>query len=191
MPSARRSPSPKRRCSAARTNGKEHRQARNLGLSSIDQLSPFLRAVPATESLNTSNKCILWLRTQLVAYTMARLVSKNKQDVLCELRCWRGRTVLLHKSTLKSHVLRLHLESAFVVDALKRNFHQPICVKWNPRNGTFNAFYEIETNGQPFLLVAVKIQQKVLTMVRKSHFIKTFYGVDAVPPGPYEWERKP
>ena len=121
---------------------------------------------------------------------MVGLVSKNKKDLLCELRCWQGRKVLLHMSTLKSHILRLHLESAFVVDALKRNFHLPICVKWNPRNGTFNAFYDIETNGQPFLLVAVQFQKKVLNVVGRPHFIKTFYGVDAVPPGPYEWERK-
>lgn len=118
-------------------------------------------------------------------------MAKNKKDIICELKCWQGRKILLYKSTLVNHVLRLHLESAFVVDALKRNFDQPICVIRNARHDTLNAFYEIETNGQPFLLVAVKIQRKLGKMAGKPHFILTFYGVDAVPPGPYEWERKP
>jgi len=117
-------------------------------------------------------------------------VTKNKKDIVCELRCWQGRKILLHRSTLINHVLRLHLESAFVVDALKRSFSMPICVKKNERHGTLNAFYDIETNGQPFLLVAVKIQKGLGKLARKPNFILTFYGVDAVPPGPYEWERK-
>ena len=117
-------------------------------------------------------------------------VAKIKKDIVCELRCWRGRKVLLHKSTLIAHVVRLHLESAFVVDELKRNFDKPICVKKNERHGTLNAFYDIKTGGQPFLLVAVKIVNKVARIARKDHFIKTFYGVDVIPPGPYEWERK-
>jgi hypothetical protein len=77
-----------------------------------------------------------------------------------------------------------------VVDALKRNFHLPICVKRNERHGTLNAYYDIETGGQPYLLVAVKIQKGLGRVTRKSHFIKTFYGVDQLPPGPFEWERK-
>jgi len=86
-------------------------------------------------------------------------------------------------------VIRLHLESAFVVDALKRSFSRPICVKKNERNGTLNAFYDIETGGQPYLLVAVKIQMKVAKVVGKPHFVKTFYGVDHLPKGPFVWER--
>jgi hypothetical protein len=84
----------------------------------------------------------------------------------------------------------LHLDSAFVVDALKRNFHTPICVKKNVRNDTQNAYYDINTGGQPFLLVAVQIVSRVARIAGKDHFIKTFYGVDSLPPGPYEWERK-
>jgi hypothetical protein len=117
-------------------------------------------------------------------------VSKNKKDIVCELRCWQGRKVLLYKSTLLGHVGRLHLESLFVVDALKTKFGRPICVKKNPHHGTFNAFYGIETNGQPYLLVSVKFQQRLKKVVGKPHFIKTFYGVDALPPGPYEWETR-
>ena len=117
-------------------------------------------------------------------------VGQSKKNVVCELRCWLGRRIILHRSTLVGHVLRLHLESAFVVDALKRNFSTPICVKRNTRNGTLNAFYSIPTGGQPFLLVAVKIVSKLHKMARRDHFIKTFYGVDSIPPPPYEWESK-
>lgn len=118
-------------------------------------------------------------------------MAKNKKNIVCYLRCWQGRTVVLHKSTLINHIVRLHLDSAFVVDAMKRNFNQPICVKKNERHGTLNAFYEIPTGGQRFLLVAVKIQRTFGKMAGKPHFIKTFFGVDSVPPPPYEWERKP
>jgi len=117
-------------------------------------------------------------------------VPKKKPDVICVLKCWQGRTVLLHKSTLLNHVLRFHLESAFVVDALKNNFSRPICVKRNERHGTLNAWYDIETNGQPYLLVAVKIQTAVGRIVRNPHFVKTFFGVSELPKGPFEWERK-
>lgn len=117
-------------------------------------------------------------------------MGKKKPDVICELRCWQGRKILLHKTTLINHVIRLHLESAFVVDALKRSFHMPICVKRNERHDTLNAFYEIETDGQPYLLVAVKIQKGFGRLARKPHFIKTFYGVNEIPKGPFEWERK-
>lgn len=73
---------------------------------------------------------------------------------------------------------------------MKRDFHRPICVKRNDRNGTLNAFYEIETGGQPYLLVAVKIQSGLAKLSGKSHFIKSFYGVSKLPNGPFEWERK-
>jgi hypothetical protein len=82
------------------------------------------------------------------------------------------------------------LDSAFVVEALKNNFNRPICVKKNERTGTLNAFYDIETGGQPYLLVAVQIQKGFRRVAGKSHFIKTFYGVDHLPSGPFEWERK-
>jgi hypothetical protein len=64
-------------------------------------------------------------------------------------------------------------------------------VSRNERHGTLNAFYEIETNGQPYLLVAFKIQKGLRRAVGKPHFIKTFFGVDKLPQGPFEWERKP
>jgi hypothetical protein len=111
---------------------------------------------------------------------MIGFVTKNKKAIVCQLKCWQGRTVLLYRSTLIGHVIRLHLESAFVVEELKRKFNQPMCVVKN----------DITTNGQPFLLVSVEIQKRLPKMVGKPHFIKTFYGVDALPPGPYEWERK-
>jgi len=114
----------------------------------------------------------------------------KKPDVVCKLKCWQGRTILLYKSTLVNHVLRFHLESAFVVDALKRNFHAPICVKRNERHGTLNAYYDIETNGQPYLMVAVQIQKGLKRAVLRPHFIKTFFGVSKLPPGPFEWEKK-
>lgn len=113
----------------------------------------------------------------------------KKPDVVCKLRCWQGRTVLLYKSTLVDHVLRFHIESAFVVDALKRSFNQPICVVKNNRHGTLNAYYDIQTDGQPYLLVAVKIQKKLKNVVGRPHFIKSFYGVSHLPNGPFEWEK--
>ncbi len=117
-------------------------------------------------------------------------MAKTKKGIVCELRCWQGRKILLHKSTLIHHVGRLHLDSLFVVDALKRNFSMPICVKKNERNGSLNAYYDIETGGQPFLLVAVQIVSGMARFAGQCHFIKTFYGVDSLPPGPYEWERR-
>lgn len=121
---------------------------------------------------------------------MTRPVSKNKKDILCELKCWQGRTILLHRSTLIGHVARLHYDSLFIVESLKSKFAQPICVVRNHKNDTLNAFYDIITAGQPFLLVAVKIQKGLQKLSGKPHFIKTFYGVDALPPRPYEWEKK-
>jgi len=115
----------------------------------------------------------------------------KKPDIICELKCWQGRTILLHRSTLLNHVLRFHLESAFVVDALKRNFSKPICVIRNSRHGTLNAIYDIETDGQPFLLVAIHIQKKLKRMVGKPHFIKSFYGVSKIPTGELEWGEMP
>jgi hypothetical protein len=114
----------------------------------------------------------------------------KKPDTVCELRCWQGRKVLLYKSTLVDHVIRLHLESAFVVDQLKRKFDKPVCAKINSWHGTVNAFYDIETDGQPYLLVAVHFQKKLKKAVGRPHFIKSFYGVDKIPSGPYLWERK-
>lgn len=108
-------------------------------------------------------------------------------DIVCEFRCWQGRRILLYRSTLLNHVLRFHLESAFVLDALKANFSKPICVIENKQNKTLNAFYNIETNGLPFLLVAVKIQKKLRSATGKPHFIKTFYGVTKIPNVPPVW----
>jgi hypothetical protein len=100
--------------------------------------------------------------------------------------------VILHKDTLINHVIRLHIESAFVVDQLKRKFSTPVCVVENHRNKTMNAFYDIEWDGQPYLLVAIQFQKKVVGVItRKPHFVKTFYGVNRIPDGPYKWERKP
>lgn len=92
---------------------------------------------------------------------------------------------------MKGHVLRLHLESAFVLDQLKRNFSKPICVIRNKHHKSLNAIYSIETNGQPFLLVAIHIQKKMKRMVGKPHFIKSFYGVSEIPVGELEWGKLP
>lgn len=115
----------------------------------------------------------------------------KKADIACEFKCWQGRKILLYRSTLKNHILRLHLESAFVVDALKRDFHAPICVIKNMHHGTLNAIYKIETDGQPFLLVAIHIQKKMKRMVGKPHFIKSFYGVSVIPKGQVVWGKLP
>ena len=114
----------------------------------------------------------------------------KRPDVVAELRCWRNRKVLLHRSTLLGHVLRLHFDEAFVVGAMKRNFGSPICVIDNKKNGTVNAIYDIPTGGHPWLLVAIKFHNSLLKGTR-SHFIKTFYGVSYIPAGPLIWGKKP
>lgn len=107
----------------------------------------------------------------------------KKPDIIWEVRCWKNRKVILYKQTLLDHVLRFHYDSAFVVDALKRKFHEPICVIYNKQHGTENAFYDIQIGGHKWLLVAVKFQGFTKKLARKPHFIKTFYGVDHIPNG--------
>lgn len=100
--------------------------------------------------------------------------------------------VVLYKNTLINHVIRLHIESAFVVDQLKWKLDKPICVVRNPRHKTLNAYYDIEWAGQPYLLVAIKFQKNVMRAINgKPHFIKSFYGTDRLPAGPYVWGKKP
>ena len=115
----------------------------------------------------------------------------KKPEIIWEVRCWDNRKVILFKSTLLDHVLRFHFDEAFVVDALKRNFHLPICVIDNRKNGTANAIYEIAVGGHKWLLVAVKFQRLPSKLVRKPHFIKTFYGVSSIPNGELLWGKRP
>jgi hypothetical protein len=116
---------------------------------------------------------------------------RKKPDIVWMVQCWDNRKVVLHRSTLKDHVLRFHFEEAFVVDALKRNFHQPICVIENKKNGTSNAIYDIQCGGHPWLLVAVKFQTVASKLAGKPNFIKTFYGVSEIPNGRVLEGRKP
>ena len=81
------------------------------------------------------------------------------------------------------HILRFHFDSAFVVDALKQNFHQPICVIENVGHGTSNAIYSIRTGEHEWLLVAIKFQGIANMLAGKPNFIKTFYGVSELPKG--------
>jgi hypothetical protein len=112
-------------------------------------------------------------------------VAKGKPDIVWEARCWNGRKVILHRHTLKDHILRFHFDEAFVVDAMKRRLHEPICVIDNRRHGTANAFYDIESGGHAWLLVAIKFQ------TLGSNFIKSFYGVSRIPEGPISWGTRP
>ncbi len=98
----------------------------------------------------------------------------KKPDIVWEARCWNNRKVILYRHTLKDHVLRFHFDEAFVVDALKHNFHQPICVIDNRKHGTVNAIYDIPVGGHRWLLVAVKFPHVVKRLVREPNFIKTF-----------------
>lgn len=116
---------------------------------------------------------------------------RKKPDIVWEVQCWDNRKVILHRQTLTDHVLRFHIESAFVVDALKRNFPQPICVIDNRKHGTANAIYGIECGGHPYLLVAVKFGGIAKKLARKPNFIKSFYGVDEIPAGPLLWGKRP
>lgn len=115
----------------------------------------------------------------------------KKPDSVWEVQCWDNRKVVLHRSTLKAHVLRFHLDSAFVVDALKRNLHQPICVIDNKKHGTVNAIYEIPSGGHPYLLVSIKFQKMMRKLARQPNFIKTFYGVTTIPEGPLLRGKRP
>lgn len=112
-------------------------------------------------------------------------------DIVWEARCWNNRKVVLHRHTLVGHVLRFHFDEAFVVDALKRNFHLPICVIDNRKNGTVNAIYDIQVGGHRWLLVAIKFQKLGGRLKREPHFIKTFYGVSDIPGGPVLWGKRP
>jgi hypothetical protein len=116
---------------------------------------------------------------------LQRVSVGKKPDIVWEVQCWNNRKVILHRQTLLDHVLRFHIESAFVVDELKRNFRQPICVVNNRKNGTVNAIYAIECDGHSWLLVAVKFRTV------GTNFIKTFYGVSEIPNGPVIWGNKP
>lgn len=109
----------------------------------------------------------------------------KKPDIVWEAQCWNNRKVILHRQTLTDHVLRFHIDSAFVVDELKRNFRQPICVIDNRRHGTVNAIYGINCGGHPWLLVAIKFRPF------GTNFIKTFYGVSTLPSGPVIWGKRP
>lgn len=115
----------------------------------------------------------------------------KKPDIVWEVKCWANRKVILYRHTLKGHVLRFHLDSAFVVDALKRNFHQPICVIDNRQHGTENAIYDIECGGHSKLLVAVKFQGLANKLAGKANFIKSFYGVSKIPEGRLLWGKRP
>ena len=114
----------------------------------------------------------------------------SKREIVFEVKDWtQKRTVRLDKSTLLSHVLRFHYESAFVVDTLKQNFSRPICVIRNERHGTENAVYEIATGGHPLLLVSIQFTQGIGKLAGKGNFIKTFYGIEStgIPTGPVLW----
>jgi hypothetical protein len=115
----------------------------------------------------------------------------KKPDIVWEVKCWDNRKVLLYRRTLTDHVLRFHLDSAFVVDALKRNFHQPICVIDNRKHGTINAIYDIQCGGHRWLLVAIEFQRLGKRLTGAPNFIKTFYGVSSIPPGRLIWGTKP
>ena len=115
----------------------------------------------------------------------------RKPDIVWEAQCWDNRKVTLYRSTLLNHVLRFHFDSAFVVDALKRNFHQPICVIENKKHGTLNAIYDIQIGSHKWLLVAIKFQGFAKKLVGKPNFIKSFYGVSEIPSGRLLWGTRP
>lgn len=115
----------------------------------------------------------------------------KKPDIVWEAQCWDNRKVILHRHTLADHVLRFHFDSAFVVDALKRNFRQPICVIDNRKHGTANAIYDIPFGPHKWLLVAIKFHHLPKRITGKDHFIKSFYGVNQIPAGPLLWGKKP
>jgi hypothetical protein len=99
----------------------------------------------------------------------------NQSEILWEIRCWQNRKVRLYRSTLKSHVLRFHLDSAFVVDALKRSFQQPLCVLRNDRHGT--GLRRATTGGRRMGRHKWRsLFQTPMKKLIKPNFIKTFYG---------------
>lgn len=115
----------------------------------------------------------------------------KKPDIVWEAICWNNRKVTLYRHTLKDHVLRFHFDEAFVVYALRRNLHQPICVIENKKHETVNAIYDIPIGGHKWLLVAIRFQGFPKKLTGKPNFIKTFYGVSKIPEGRVLWGTKP
>jgi hypothetical protein len=121
----------------------------------------------------------------------SKVLVGRRPEIVWEAHCWDNRKVVLYRRTLLDHVLRFHFDSAFVVDALKRNFHQPIGVIDNRSHGTSNAIYNIQIGGHKWLLVAIHFQGIAKKLVGKPNFIKTFYGVSEIPVGQLLWGTRP
>ena len=94
------------------------------------------------------------------------------------MRDWKGREVLLLKSTLKYHVASFHYDEVLVVDQLKRALHSPRIVIENRAAGSENAIYDIPVGGHPCLLVAIKDRGWM-----QKRIIVTFHGM--------KWEDRP
>ena len=99
--------------------------------------------------------------------------------------------MFLPRSTLLGHVLRVHFDEAFVVDALKRNFPRPRIVVYNPGGRSENAIYDIECGGDPCLLVAIRYRPWPI-----KNLIVSLYGVPEaqvqamIRKGPVIWPTK-
>src|ERR1039457_4164166 len=103
---------------------------------------------------------------------MARWLKLKKKDVVFSVRDWKGRTVVLTRGALLGHVLRLHIDSAFVVDAIKNNLASPRVVVDNPGGKSEVAIYDIPNGGHPCLPVAIKYR-----IWPRENLIASFYGI--------------
>jgi hypothetical protein len=115
---------------------------------------------------------------------LARL---KKRDIIFSVRDWLGREVILDRQTLKAHVLRYHIDAAFIVDSLKEQFARPRIVIENKKHKSENAIYDLAFGDFPCTLVAIK--QGWLLQKRQ---ILTMYGIprDYLPKGRMLWPQK-
>jgi hypothetical protein len=102
----------------------------------------------------------------------------RKKEIAFSVRDWKGREVLLLKSTLKYHVATFHYDEVLIVDRLKREFPSPRIVIENRPAESENAIYNIPVGGHPCLLVAIKERGWP-----KRRIITTFHGM--------KWEDRP
>lgn len=124
-------------------------------------------------------------------YRLAKLKRIPKSEIIFLARDWKGRDVVLLRSTLKQHVARFHFDEVLVLDALKSQFDRPDIVIENAGAGSEMAIYSIPSGGHQRLLVAIKYSRWMPRWLRSLNLIVTLYGIDGgyMPQGRVLWER--
>jgi hypothetical protein len=99
-----------------------------------------------------------------------------KKDVAAIWRDWKGRDVYLLKQTLREHVTSFHFEESFLLEQLKRIFHEPLYVCWNPGAETENAVYDLPCSGKRWMVVAIRKRQQL--SFKSFWIVSTIYAVN-------------